>query len=279
MLGRPDLRQHVERPGREPRQHPVAARAGDHRAQQERPASWCGRTTRSRTASCTASGPRRRSARSAACVQVVSAQGDGWVRGYEAQTGKKLWEFDTNPKDSVWPRTRNEVIATPVIYRGPRLHRQRPGPRARRRRRPLLRHRRDQARRHHAERARLALRQDPPLDLDGRRSPTASSTSPTSAASCTASTPKTGQEYWTHDLLRRRLGLAVRRRRQGLPRRRGRRRRRPAARQGEEGAGRDEHGQRRLRDGRRRPTARSSSTTAISCSRSRTNRIASAAIS
>ena len=47
--------------------------------------------------------------------QVVSAQGDGWVRGYEALTGKKLWEFDTNPKDSTWPRTRNEVIATPVI--------------------------------------------------------------------------------------------------------------------------------------------------------------------
>jgi outer membrane protein assembly factor BamB len=47
--------------------------------------------------------------------QVVSAQGDGWVRGYEAATGKKLWEFDTNPKDSVWPKTRNEVISTPVI--------------------------------------------------------------------------------------------------------------------------------------------------------------------
>jgi outer membrane protein assembly factor BamB len=47
--------------------------------------------------------------------QVVHAQGDGWVRGYEAVTGKKLWEFDTNPKDSVWPKTRNEVIATPVI--------------------------------------------------------------------------------------------------------------------------------------------------------------------
>jgi outer membrane protein assembly factor BamB len=47
--------------------------------------------------------------------QVVSAQGDGWVRGYEALTGKKLWEFDTNPKDSTWPRTRNELIATPVI--------------------------------------------------------------------------------------------------------------------------------------------------------------------
>ena len=51
-------------------------------------------------------------------LQVVSAQGDGWVRGYEAETGKKLWEFDTNPKDAVWPRTRNELIATPVIYEG-----------------------------------------------------------------------------------------------------------------------------------------------------------------
>ena len=48
-------------------------------------------------------------------VQVVSAQGDGWVRGYTLD-GMKLWEFDSNPKDSVWPRTRNEVIATPVIY-------------------------------------------------------------------------------------------------------------------------------------------------------------------
>jgi outer membrane protein assembly factor BamB len=48
--------------------------------------------------------------------QVVSAQGDGWVRGYEALTGKKLWEFDTNPKDSVWPKTRNELIGTPVVF-------------------------------------------------------------------------------------------------------------------------------------------------------------------
>jgi outer membrane protein assembly factor BamB len=49
-------------------------------------------------------------------VQVVVGEGDGWVRGYEALTGKKLWEFDLNPKDSVWPKTRNEVIATPVIW-------------------------------------------------------------------------------------------------------------------------------------------------------------------
>jgi outer membrane protein assembly factor BamB len=47
--------------------------------------------------------------------QVVHGQGDGWIRGYEAKSGTKLWEFDTNPKDSVWPKTRNEIIATPVI--------------------------------------------------------------------------------------------------------------------------------------------------------------------
>lgn len=51
-------------------------------------------------------------------VQVVMGEGDGWVRGYEALTGKKLWEFDTNPKESVWPKTRNELISTPVIYQG-----------------------------------------------------------------------------------------------------------------------------------------------------------------
>lgn len=49
-------------------------------------------------------------------VQVVHGQGDGWIRGYDAMTGKKLWEFDCNPKDSVWPKTRNELISTPVIY-------------------------------------------------------------------------------------------------------------------------------------------------------------------
>lgn len=48
--------------------------------------------------------------------QVVIGQGDGWVRGYEAVSGKKLWEFDLNPKDSVWPKTRNEVISTPIIF-------------------------------------------------------------------------------------------------------------------------------------------------------------------
>jgi outer membrane protein assembly factor BamB len=50
--------------------------------------------------------------------QVIMGQGDGWVRGYEATTGKKLWEFDTNPKDSEWPKTRNELISTAIVYDG-----------------------------------------------------------------------------------------------------------------------------------------------------------------
>lgn len=50
--------------------------------------------------------------------QVIFGQGDGWVRGFLATTGKKLWEFDTNPKDSVWPATRNEIISTAVIHDG-----------------------------------------------------------------------------------------------------------------------------------------------------------------
>jgi outer membrane protein assembly factor BamB len=51
-------------------------------------------------------------------TQVMIGQGDGWIRGYEATSGKKLWEFDTNPKDSVWPKTRNELISTPVVSDG-----------------------------------------------------------------------------------------------------------------------------------------------------------------
>jgi len=48
-------------------------------------------------------------------VQLVSGQGDGWVRGFDALTGEKLWEFDLNPKNAVWPKNRNEVVSTPIV--------------------------------------------------------------------------------------------------------------------------------------------------------------------
>ena len=57
-------------------------------------------------------------ARSAASCRSSRRRATAGSAATRRETGKKLWEFDTNPKDSVWPRTRNELIATPVIYRG-----------------------------------------------------------------------------------------------------------------------------------------------------------------
>lgn len=57
-------------------------------------------------------------------AQVVHAQGDGWVRAFDARTGKPIWQFDTNPKDAkrAFPAfTRNLVPGTPV-FAGGRLH-------------------------------------------------------------------------------------------------------------------------------------------------------------
>ena len=59
--------------------------------------------------------------------QVIFAGGDGWIysfRADEGQNGKPelLWKFDANPKTSEWillgRGTRNNIIATPVIYDG-----------------------------------------------------------------------------------------------------------------------------------------------------------------
>ena len=51
--------------------------------------------------------------------QVIFAGGDGWLRSFHPKTGKVLWTFDCNPKDSEWKQgrgDRNNIIATPVIY-------------------------------------------------------------------------------------------------------------------------------------------------------------------
>ena len=59
--------------------------------------------------------------------QVVFAGGDGWVYSFRADKGQDgkpelLWSFDANPKTSEWVLggrgTRNNIIATPVIYDG-----------------------------------------------------------------------------------------------------------------------------------------------------------------
>ena len=52
--------------------------------------------------------------------QVIFPGGDGWVYSFEPRTGKLLWKFDANPKDSKWVLggrgTRNNLIATAVVW-------------------------------------------------------------------------------------------------------------------------------------------------------------------
>ncbi|HVT58457.1 MAG TPA: PQQ-binding-like beta-propeller repeat protein [Thermoanaerobaculia bacterium] len=51
--------------------------------------------------------------------QVLFAGGDGWLYALEPKTGKVIWRFDCNPKDSVYTigpgSTRNGILAMPVI--------------------------------------------------------------------------------------------------------------------------------------------------------------------
>jgi outer membrane protein assembly factor BamB len=56
-------------------------------------------------------------------TQVLFGGGDGWLRAYDATSGRELWRFDGNPKDARWlPRpgvlSRNSIIASPVFAAG-----------------------------------------------------------------------------------------------------------------------------------------------------------------
>jgi outer membrane protein assembly factor BamB len=51
-------------------------------------------------------------------MQAFFPGGDGWLYGFNARTGERLWKFDLNPKNAVWPKTRNDGIATPVFHGG-----------------------------------------------------------------------------------------------------------------------------------------------------------------
>lgn len=56
-------------------------------------------------------------------MQVLFGGGDGWLRAYDAASGREVWRFDGNPKDARWlPRpgvlSRNFIIASPVFADG-----------------------------------------------------------------------------------------------------------------------------------------------------------------
>jgi outer membrane protein assembly factor BamB len=54
--------------------------------------------------------------------QVLFPGGDGWLRGFEPETGKLIWKFDLNPKGTKWELggrgTRNNVISMAVVHDG-----------------------------------------------------------------------------------------------------------------------------------------------------------------
>ncbi len=50
--------------------------------------------------------------------QAVFPGGDGFIYGFNARTGERIWKFDMNPKDAVWPKTRNYGVSTPVFSGG-----------------------------------------------------------------------------------------------------------------------------------------------------------------
>jgi len=56
-------------------------------------------------------------------TQVLFGGGDGWLRAYDAASGREIWRFDGNPKDSRWlPRpgvlSRSPIVAPPAYADG-----------------------------------------------------------------------------------------------------------------------------------------------------------------
>jgi outer membrane protein assembly factor BamB/HEAT repeat protein len=56
-------------------------------------------------------------------IQVLFGGGDGWLRSYDALSGREIWRFDGNPKDVHWlPRpgvlSRSAIIASPIFADG-----------------------------------------------------------------------------------------------------------------------------------------------------------------
>jgi outer membrane protein assembly factor BamB len=51
-------------------------------------------------------------------AQVIAPQGDGWLRSFEADTGRLLWKFDINPKAVRRRENRNFFVHSPVFHDG-----------------------------------------------------------------------------------------------------------------------------------------------------------------
>jgi len=52
--------------------------------------------------------------------EIIFPGGDGWMRAFNPRTGEVIWEFDANPKDTIYrlagQGTRNDFLASPVVH-------------------------------------------------------------------------------------------------------------------------------------------------------------------
>jgi len=58
----------------------------------------------------------------------IAPLGDAWVYAFDAKTGEIVWKFDTNPKEAVYPQTRQRDHLDSMHRWKPDVHRQWPGP-------------------------------------------------------------------------------------------------------------------------------------------------------
>ena len=115
VVREPDLRQHLERPGREPRQRPRPESPAHHRRRQDDRQARVGRQLGRRedpARPVVLVGGRARSAtscrRSSARVTATSA-------ATRPRPARSSGSSTSTRRTSVWPKTRNEVISTPII--------------------------------------------------------------------------------------------------------------------------------------------------------------------
>ena len=97
--------------------------------------------------------------------QAFFAGGDGWLYGFNARTGEKLWKFDLNPKN-IAPEERNYGVSTPVFSEGKVLMSAGQDPDKRQRTRSRVQYQSRKTGRYHRIRQSLAVRKDQPFHFD-----------------------------------------------------------------------------------------------------------------
>ena len=97
--------------------------------------------------------------------QAFFAGGDGWLYGFNARTGERLWKFDLNPKNTA-PEDAQLRNLHACVQRRQGAHERGAGSRQRQRTRSCVQYRSRKTGRYHRIRQSLAVRQDQPIHFD-----------------------------------------------------------------------------------------------------------------